>query len=142
MKKDTFALLRKLNERIQDVHDSLEAVRDEEEEAYDNLPEGIQMGERGDMMQEAIDTIDEAICSLDDAISSMDIVFDETDMELVIGTNPWDNLKVGGTVIHKTFGEGMVVSAEAMGSDILLEIAFDTVGTKKLMAKFARLTKI
>ena len=110
MKKDTFALLRKLNERIQDVHDSLEAVRDEEEEAYDNLPEGIQMGERGDMMQEAIDTIDEAICSLDDAISSMDVVCDETDMELVIGTNPWDNLKVGGTVIHKTFGEGTILS--------------------------------
>jgi hypothetical protein len=62
------------------------------------------------MMQEAIDTIDEAICSLEDAISSMDIVCDETDMELVIGTNPWDNLKVGDTVVHKTFGEGTTLS--------------------------------
>ena len=51
------------------------------------------------------------------------------------------NLQVGDKVRHKTFGEGMVLSAEPMGSDVLLEIAFDKVGTKKLMAKFARLTK-
>ena len=47
----------------------------------------------------------------------------------------------GDRVKHKTFGAGMVVSAEPMGSDVLLEIAFDKVGTKKLMAKFARLTR-
>ena len=48
----------------------------------------------------------------------------------------------GDKVQHKTFGEGMVISAEPMGSDVLLEIAFDKVGTKKLMAKFARLKKL
>lgn len=110
MKKETFDLLEKLRDKIQEVRDNLEYVRDEEEMAYDNLPEGIQMGERGDMMQEAIDTIDEAVCSLDDAISSMDLVCDDTDRDLVIGTSPWDNLKAGDTVIHKTFGEGSVVS--------------------------------
>ena len=47
----------------------------------------------------------------------------------------------GDRVKHKTFGTGMVISAEPMGSDVLLEIAFDKVGTKKLMAKFARLTR-
>jgi DNA helicase-2/ATP-dependent DNA helicase PcrA len=36
----------------------------------------------------------------------------------------------------------MIVSASPMGNDTLLEIAFDTVGTKKLMANFARLEKI
>ena len=52
------------------------------------------------------------------------------------------SFKAGDRVKHKTFGEGMVISAENIGSDVLMEIAFDKVGTKKLMAKFARLTKI
>ena len=49
---------------------------------------------------------------------------------------------VGQTVAHKTFGKGMIISAKPMGNDCLLEIAFDTVGTKKLMAGFAKLTII
>lgn len=52
------------------------------------------------------------------------------------------DFSAGDRVKHKTFGEGMVISCEPMGSDVLMEIAFDKVGTKKLMAKFARLTKI
>lgn len=52
------------------------------------------------------------------------------------------SFKPGDKVKHKTFGEGMIISAESMGSDTLLEIAFQKVGTKKLMAKFARLTKM
>ena len=51
------------------------------------------------------------------------------------------DFKVGDTVAHKTFGKGMIVSAKAMGGDMLLEIAFDTCGTKKVMAKMAKLTK-
>lgn len=50
--------------------------------------------------------------------------------------------KVGERVNHKKFGDGMILSASKMGNDMLLEIAFDTVGTKKLMAKVAPLTKI
>ena len=49
---------------------------------------------------------------------------------------------VGDTVSHKTFGQGMVISAQKMGNDTLLEIAFDKVGTKKLMANFAKLDKV
>ncbi len=45
----------------------------------------------------------------------------------------------GQRVEHKTFGEGLILSASPMGNDTLLEIAFDTVGTKKLMATFAKL---
>lgn len=48
----------------------------------------------------------------------------------------------GDTVNHGTFGRGMVLSARVMGGDTLLEIAFDTCGTKKLMANFARLTRV
>ena len=51
------------------------------------------------------------------------------------------DFKVGDTVEHKTFGKGMIVSAKAMGGDMLLEIAFDNCGTKKVMAKMAKLTK-
>lgn len=46
----------------------------------------------------------------------------------------------GQRVLHKTFGEGMIISAKPMGGDCMLEIAFDKVGTKKLMAGFAKLT--
>ncbi len=45
----------------------------------------------------------------------------------------------GQRVEHKTFGQGLILSVAPMGSDILLEIAFDTVGTKKLMAAYAKL---
>ena len=48
----------------------------------------------------------------------------------------------GDRVSHKIFGEGMVVSAKNMAGDTMLEVAFDKVGTKKLMANFARIKKI
>lgn len=48
----------------------------------------------------------------------------------------------GDTVNHKVFGNGKVVSAIKVGNDTLMEIAFDKVGTKKLMANFAKLEKI
>lgn len=48
----------------------------------------------------------------------------------------------GERVRHKTFGEGMIISASPMGNDTLLEIAFDTVGTKKIMANFTKLDKL
>lgn len=49
---------------------------------------------------------------------------------------------VGDSVSHKTFGSGMIISAQKMGNDTLLEIAFDKVGTKKLMANYAQLQKL
>ena len=38
---------------------------------------------------------------------------------------------------HDAFGRGLVLSVRPMGGDALLEVAFDTVGTKKLMLKAA-----
>ena len=55
---------------------------------------------------------------------------------------PAGTYRVGDTVAHKAFGTGMIVSATPMANDTLLEVAFDKVGTKKLFANFARLTKI
>ena len=46
-------------------------------------------------------------------------------------------LNKGDMVEHTAFGRGMVLSVMKMGGDALLEIAFDTIGTKKLMAKTA-----
>ena len=46
---------------------------------------------------------------------------------------------VGMRVSHGTFGEGLILKVTPMGNDAMLEIAFDSVGTKKLMAGYARL---
>ncbi len=46
-------------------------------------------------------------------------------------------LNKGDMVSHTAFGKGMVLSVLKMGGDALLEIAFDQIGTKKLMAKTA-----
>jgi DNA helicase-2/ATP-dependent DNA helicase PcrA len=43
----------------------------------------------------------------------------------------------GDSVEHKAFGRGMVLSVQKMGGDALVEIAFDNVGTKRLMLKSA-----
>ena len=50
----------------------------------------------------------------------------------------------GDMVQHTAFGRGMVLSVMKMGGDALLEIAFDQIGTKKLMAKtaFAHMKKL
>lgn len=55
---------------------------------------------------------------------------------------PAGTYRVGDTVLHKAFGTGLIVSATPMANDTLLEVAFDKVGTKKLFANFARLTKV
>ena len=47
------------------------------------------------------------------------------------------DLRKGDMVQHTAFGKGMVLSVMKMGGDALLEIAFDQIGTKKLMAKTA-----
>lgn len=54
------------------------------------------------------------------------------------------SLRKGDMVMHKAFGKGMVISVIPMGNDAFLEIAFDEVGTKKLMANTAmtRMTKL
>ena len=49
---------------------------------------------------------------------------------------------VGDLVSHKVFGRGRVVAMTPMGSDTLVEVRFDTKGTKKIMANFAKLVRI
>ena len=56
-------------------------------------------------------------------------------------TKSGETFLMGDRVSHYMFGEGTVMSVREMGADILYEIAFDTVGTKKLMATYAKLKR-
>ena len=47
------------------------------------------------------------------------------------------DFRKGDMVQHKAFGKGMILSIQKMGGDALVEIAFDNVGTKRLMLKSA-----
>ena len=48
----------------------------------------------------------------------------------------------GERVSHSIFGEGTIVSVKPMSNDSMLEIAFEKVGTKKIMANYAKLKKL
>ena len=54
------------------------------------------------------------------------------------GTAPLPSYAKGDVVEHRAFGRGMVLTVQKMGGDALLEIAFDGVGTKRLMLKSAQ----
>ena len=61
----------------------------------------------------------------------------ESPMVTTSRTDAYLDLNKGDMVKHAAFGRGMVLSVMKMGGDALLEIAFDDIGTKKLMAKTA-----
>ena len=50
---------------------------------------------------------------------------------------PLLQLQPGDGVRHSAFGQGMVLSVRPMGGDAMIEVAFDRVGTKRLMLKAA-----
>ena len=50
---------------------------------------------------------------------------------------PLPGFQKGDMVTHDAFGDGMILSVLKMGNDAMLEIAFDQVGTKRLMARAA-----
>ena len=49
---------------------------------------------------------------------------------------------VGDLVMHRVFGKGRVLSMTRMSNDMLVEVAFESKGVKKIMANFARLQKL
>ena len=57
--------------------------------------------------------------------------------QAAVQKQPTLQLSKGDMVQHTAFGRGMVLSVMNMGGDALLEIAFDQLGTKRLMAKSA-----
>ena len=52
------------------------------------------------------------------------------------------SIKSGDSIRHKKFGDGMIIGKEKMGNDVLLEVVFEKVGTKKIMAKVAPIEKL
>ncbi len=50
---------------------------------------------------------------------------------------PKTQYRVGDMVQHKAFGRGMITSMQPMGGDALIEVAFDDIGTKRLMLRAA-----
>ena len=52
-----------------------------------------------------------------------------------------DKFMVGEQVVHRVFGKGMIVSLKPMGNDVLMEIAFEKVGTKKIMQNMGAVKK-
>lgn len=51
------------------------------------------------------------------------------------------SFSAGERIEHGVYGPGTVLNVKPMGGDRLLEIAFDSVGTKKVMANYAKLKK-
>ena len=51
------------------------------------------------------------------------------------------DFKPGETVRHRKFGEGRVISSQAFGNDAIVVVDFESVGTKRLMAAFAKLER-
>lgn len=54
-----------------------------------------------------------------------------------VPTTPLPNFSKGEMITHKAFGKGMILTISPMGGDALIEIAFENVGTKKLMLRSA-----
>ncbi len=50
--------------------------------------------------------------------------------------------EIGERVRHSIIGDGTIISVKHMANDAMLEIAFEKVGTKKIMANYAKLKKI
>lgn len=57
-------------------------------------------------------------------------------------TEPTETFAAGDIVEHRKFGRGKVLSAKQFGKDAILEIEFDSIGHKQLMAAFAKLKKV
>ena len=51
----------------------------------------------------------------------------------------YDQIQPGVRVYHSKFGYGNVTSVEGAGPDAKAQVAFDTVGVKTLLLKFAKL---
>ena len=52
-----------------------------------------------------------------------------------------ETFSAGDRVSHALFGKGEILSVRPMGTDTLYEVIFEKVGTKKLMATYAKLKK-
>ena len=73
---------------------------------------------------------------------SCDLSFDILDKIIYVFTNnniDFSSYQSGARVYHKKFGEGTINYVEPEGEDLKVDINFDKVGHKRLMAKYANL---
>ncbi len=66
----------------------------------------------------------------------------ENFMKPKLSDSKTERFNIGDKVNHKKFGHGNILSFSDMGSDVMLEIEFEEVGKKKLMANFANVERI
>lgn len=111
-KADSISSIQACLDQLEECQSNLEMARDDEQDAYDNLPEGLQDSERGDIMSNNVDALDEAVTSLDDAVSYLHDIIDNVDEDMT-EESPWDELKEGCALMHKSFGKGYITSIDA-----------------------------
>ena len=58
------------------------------------------------------------------------------------GSTDYSKFKAGDAVEHRTVGRGEILKATPCGNDCILEIQFESIGFKRLMAAFAKVKKI
>lgn len=59
-----------------------------------------------------------------------------------IFSGDYSDFKSGDIVEHRKFGRGEILTATPCGNDCILEIQFETIGFKRLMAAFAKVKKV
>ncbi len=70
------------------------------------------------------------------------VQFDPSAIRAAKSESPRAELKRGVRVRHETFGEGTILTMEGSGPDAKLTVYFDRAGSKKFIAKYAKLRRI
>ena len=73
---------------------------------------------------------------------SSEILKNSVDLGNVGKTQGYETFAEGDRVSHMTFGEGTVESVVPMGADMMYTVNFDDYGKKRLMATYAKLSKV
>ena len=68
--------------------------------------------------------------------------FDPAAIKPAAKTESKSDLKRGQRVRHEMFGDGTILTMEGSGPDAKLTVYFDRAGSKKFIAKYAKLTRI
>lgn len=72
MDKKRRTQIRKCNESLVAIKETLDTLLEKEEECLGNMPESLEGTDRYGEMEEAIDSLTDATSCIDDAISSLD----------------------------------------------------------------------
>lgn len=92
-----------------------------------------------------LDEVPEKLLKIEDHIFSSENSFDKLDLNRIKSfspqsADPYDSmLQIGATVIHPHWGEGVILSREGSGEDLILTVVFRGGIKKKLLAIYANL---